>query len=122
MKKTDTFMKDPQKDGKLPVFSGVMGRFPRALKLVADISEWGAARRDLPPGDMSFLDMDPNDLRDALGRHLLDEAIEGIYNGFLHAGQQAWNTLARLEIMLEGGVPGRYPVDEVEDDTEEYIV
>jgi hypothetical protein len=40
---------------------------------------------------------------DALGRHILDEAIEGPIDGDtgeLHATAEAWNALARLELIL----------------------
>jgi hypothetical protein len=46
-----------------------------------------------------------NRYANALGRHIVNEAIEGDYDpeGFLHAAQIAWNAMARLELILKEG-------------------
>lgn len=96
--------------GKSPVFDGVLQYFPRALKKVADLSLWGATRyswegwRSVPDGFRRY--------SNALGRHILNEKIEGLYDldaandpkhpaKILHATQVAWNALARLELLVE---------------------
>ena len=43
---------------------------------------------------------------DAMGRHILDEAVDGLWDdkeggsGELHATAVAWNALARLELII----------------------
>lgn len=87
--------------GKPPVLRGAFQYFPRALKHVARVSAKGAAKyawngwEDVPDGI--------NRYGDAMGRHITNEAIEGLYDkdtGELHAAQVAWNSLARLELIL----------------------
>lgn len=90
--------------GKSPVFQGTLQYFPRALLAVADLSAAGAAKyswkgwEKVPDGE--------NRYGNAMGRHILKEAIEGEYDSdfpeqeILHATEQAWNALARLELML----------------------
>lgn len=89
--------------GKSPVVRGALQYFPKALKQVSLLSEFGANKyawkgwEDVPDGFVRYTD--------ALGRHLLDEG-EGLFDdgpggsGFLHATSVAWNALARLELML----------------------
>lgn len=87
--------------GKSPVSRGVLQYFPRALKEVANISQFGANKyvwkgwEQVPDGI--------NRYGDALGRHILDEEIDGPIDpttGLRHAAQVAWNALARLELIL----------------------
>ncbi len=86
--------------GKSPVFQGILDYFPRALKEVANVSAAGAAKyawkgwESVPDGI--------NRYRNAAGRHILDESIQGIRDpeGFRHLAQQAWNVLAALELTL----------------------
>lgn len=91
--------------GKHAVYSLALDYFPRALGAVANVSEYGSRKYaakgwlKVPNGKVRY--------SDALGRHLLKEAIEGPYDdgdsGLSHAAQAAWNALARLELMLIGG-------------------
>lgn len=87
--------------GKVPVVRGVLQYFPRALLAVGQVSEAGARKyswkgwESVPDGIVRY--------RDALGRHILYEDIEGPIDsdtGLLHAAQIAWNALAVLEMML----------------------
>lgn len=86
--------------GKSPIFQGLLNYFPRACLAVADVSAAGARKyawkgwETVPDGI--------NRYSDALGRHIVNEQIEGRYDpdGFLHAAQIAWNALARLELLL----------------------
>lgn len=102
--------------GKIPVWSGFLARFPRAIYAVAQVSHLGCVKYDLPPGDINFLDV-PDGYRrysEADARHMLDEALYGStsveHGGKLPEGgmevirqaQHAWNALARLEILLSG--------------------
>lgn len=90
------------------VVTGVLARFPRAMKELAKISGFGCAKHGVPAGDMGFLNV-PDAYpfyTDKVGRHLVDEAVEGPVQsdpqmpGCTHAGAAAWNALARLEVLL----------------------
>ena len=74
--------------GKAPVFQGVLNYFPRAIKAVAMVSQAGSNKyswggwRPVPDG--------VNRYSDAMGRHILAEAIEGPIDkdtGCYHAAQ-----------------------------------
>lgn len=87
--------------GKPPIMRGVVQYFPRALEAVATVSEYGARKytwggwESVPDGVARY--------SDAMGRHIVDETIDGPIDpetGLLHAAQTAWNALARLELML----------------------
>lgn len=87
--------------GKSPVMQGVLQYFPRALLEVGRVSERGAQKyswrgwETVQDGVTRY--------GDALSRHIILESIEGPYDkdtGLLHAAQEAWNALARLELIL----------------------
>jgi hypothetical protein len=87
--------------GKAPIMQGVLQYFPRAINAVSMVSLVGAKKyawkgwESVPDG--------VNRYGDALGRHILAENIEGPVDADtqqLHAAQQAWNALARLELIL----------------------
>lgn len=96
------------KYGKLKVWEGLLARFPRALKEVARVSEFGAKKHEVDPSDMSYLDVPDayGTYTNGVGRHLLGEALEGVVNldpkdgRMLHPAQLVWNALARLEVYL----------------------
>lgn len=96
--------------GKSPVMRGFLQYFPRAVLAVAGLSLYGANKyswagwRSVPDGVGRY--------GDAIGRHSVKEAIEGLYDlevkndprypaDILHATAVAWNALARLELLLE---------------------
>lgn len=87
--------------GKVCVYQGAIGYFPRAIEQIAAVSTFGARKyawkgwETVPDG--------VNRYSDALGRHLLQEACGDVYDrdsGLLHAAHGAWNALARLELLL----------------------
>lgn len=87
--------------GKSPVMRGALHYFPRAISMVASISEYGATKYSWKGWES--VEDGINRYGDALARHLMYEEIDGMYDpqtGFLHAGHAAWNALARLELML----------------------
>jgi hypothetical protein len=97
--------------GKSPVFRGVFQYFPKALQAVADISAMGAKKYSWGGWKDSATFADVHRFEDALGRHLLNEQVEGWYDpesNLLHAAHAAWNALAKLELLL-GGVPMKDP-------------
>ena len=88
--------------GKAPILSGVIQYFPRALREVAKVSQYGMTKytwkgwEAVPNGVVRY--------GDALARHLVDEGIEGPIDPstrLRHAAQVAWNSLARLELILK---------------------
>jgi hypothetical protein len=90
--------KDDQ--GKAPVVRGVLGYFPRAIKAVAQVSDFGAKKYAWG----GWLHVVDGFIRytDGLGRHLVEEGIQETddESGLLHAAHAAWNALARLELKL----------------------
>ena len=108
VKETDPNGKDPKEPGakldagKAPVSQGVLQYFPRALVAVSQVSAIGA--RKYAWKGWESVDDGFNRYSDALGRHLLAETTEGLTDsdtGCLHAAQVAWNSLARLELLLK---------------------
>jgi hypothetical protein len=96
--------------GKAPIRQGVIQYFPRALEAIALVSLHGAEKyawkgwESVPNGVARY--------GDAAGRHALAEATEGLYDpktGYLHAAHEAWNALARLELMLREGTAPHAP-------------
>ena len=94
--------------GKSPIWQGVFAYFPSALKAVADISGFGAKKYSWGGWKNSASIKDIARFENALGRHLVNEHADGMYDpesGLLHAAHAAWNALAKLELLLDGGVP-----------------
>lgn len=87
--------------GKSPIWQGALAYFPRAISAVARVSAIGARKyawkgwESVPDGI--------NRYSNALGRHFGAEGYEDIDadTGCLHAEQVAWNSLARLELILK---------------------
>lgn len=87
--------------GKAPVMRGVLQYFPRALKAISVVSLVGANKYSWKGWES--VDDGIERYGDAMARHILDEEIDGDFDsdtGLLHAAQQAWNALAKLELML----------------------
>lgn len=87
--------------GKSPIRRGLLEYFPRACLAVADVSAFGASKyawngwETVPEGVARY--------GDAMARHIAKRVIEGPYDkdsGLLHAAHEAWNALARLELIL----------------------
>lgn len=88
--------------GKAPVYRGAISYFPRAIKAVATVSEFGANKyawkgwENVPDGY--------NRYSDAMVRHLTYEGEGEVLDpdsGLLHAAHSAWNAMARLELLLK---------------------
>lgn len=87
-------------DGK--ILAGVLSDFSLALIEVAKVGTFGAKKysrggwQSVPDGCQRYYD--------AKWRHLLAERHETIApdSGLLHAAHEAWNCLARLELMMRG--------------------
>jgi len=87
--------------GKPSVQRGVLNYFPRALLEIARVSDHGQEKytwggwKSVPDGI--------NRYSDARLRHACYEAMGEINDrdsGLLHAAHEAWNSLARLELIL----------------------
>jgi len=83
----------------IPIFSGVIAYFPKALAAVAVCSKKGNDQHN--PGSKLHWDRDKSgDELDALSRHLVD-AGKLDSDGIRHSAKVAWRALANLEKELE---------------------
>lgn len=84
------------------ILAGVLGDFSKALKAVAEVGTFGAKKYSR--GGWKHVNNGIKRYTDALWRHLLDENIEenDKDSGLKHAAHLAWNSLARLELILSG--------------------
>lgn len=88
--------------GKSPVYRGAVSYFPRAVREVAAVSDFGASKYAWK-GWESVSD-GFNRYSDAMVRHLTYEGQGEVVDpdsGLLHAAHVAWNALARLELLLK---------------------
>lgn len=88
--------------GKEPIFRGFVQYFPRAIKAVAGVSAYGAEKYKTYGGFHSIEDGLAR-YSDAHVRHMVNAEIDGELDpesGLLHAAHEAWNAMAKLEIML----------------------
>lgn len=101
----------------IPVYSGFIKYFPRAIAAVAELSRVGNDQHN--PGQPLHWDRSKSgDERDALMRHLLDEAagVPTDTDGIAHATKVAWRAMAALEKILEDleVEPGRVSLNRLE--------
>lgn len=79
----------------------VFNDMPRALMAVAGVATFGA--RKYSAGGWLEVPNGVDRYTDAMDRHRLQQHIDGPTDpdsGLLHAAHEAWNALARLELML----------------------
>ena len=99
------------KDDADKICAGMLADFSLALQAVAEVGNYGLHKytrcgwETVVDGILRYYD--------AKWRHLLAERHESYDpdSGLLHAAHEAWNTLARLELMLRGGGKGRIEND-----------
>ena len=90
--------------GKAPVRRGLLEYFPRACLAVAEVSQHGATKYT-----WNGWETVPNGIDrygDAELRHVCLAAIDGPLDrdsSLTHAAHEAWNALARLELLLRQG-------------------
>jgi hypothetical protein len=85
---------------RMPVYSGVVKYFPRALAYVAQISFAGNEKHN--PGQPLHWSRDKSsDHLDCAARHLIDAGRVDPEDGLLHDGKLVWRALANLELKLE---------------------
>lgn len=75
----------------IPVYSGFVKYFPKAMAAVAKISMTGGIQHGQLPDELFWDRSKSGDELDALMRHMLDEEW----------GQVAWRAMANLEKQLE---------------------
>lgn len=94
-----TLPTDAKARKNVPVYSGVLKYFPRALAAVAELSRAGNEQHN--PGKPLFWDRSKSgDELDALTRHLLEAGTIDT-DGQRHSAKVAWRALANLEKELE---------------------
>lgn len=86
---------------KPKIKKGFLEYFPRAIIEVAKLSEFGAKKYDW--GNWQHVENGIERYSEAGVRHLLDSIIKGETDPeseLLHATHEAWNALAKLELIL----------------------
>ena len=81
----------------------VLGEFARALEQVGEVGTFGAGK--YTPGGWVTVPNGIERYTDAMLRHYMQEAkgeVLDAQTGLLHAAHQAWNSLARLDLILRG--------------------
>ena len=94
---------DKLDDGKPPIMRGVIEYFPRAIIGVSQVSAFGARKY----GWNTWASVDNALARysDAQARHLLQQTLGEEHDpesSLLHAAHEAWNSMAKLELILRG--------------------
>src|ERR1044072_6385104 len=90
---------DPQVRKGIPLTTGVLDYFPRALAMVAMVSKAGNDQHN--PGQPLHWDKSKSgDHADCIARHLIDRKSLDT-DGWPHAVKLAWRGLANLETMIE---------------------
>lgn len=92
---------EAQERKAVPIYSGVIKYFPRALAAVAELSRIGNEQHN--PGKPLHWDRSKSgDELDALTRHLVEAGTIDT-DGVRHSAKVAWRALANLEKELENG-------------------
>lgn len=91
--------------GKAPILQGFLAYFPKAIEAVANVSRYGSIKYQVPYADKNWRRVPDATARyaDALARHVVSEGTDGLVDPeshLLHAAHAAWNSLARLELLL----------------------
>lgn len=99
--KTMILTDDPKARKSIPLTTGVLDYFPRAIAAVAEVSRIGNDQHN--PGQPLNWDRTKSmDHADCIGRHLIDRGSFDS-DGARHSAKLAWRALALLEIELEAG-------------------
>lgn len=97
-----TLPTDPAARKAVPIYSGFIKYFPRAICAVAELSRIGNDQHN-PGQPLHWARAKSRDELDALMRHLVDDAM-GVptdTDNVLHATKLAWRAMANLEKALE---------------------
>lgn len=83
----------------IPIYSGVLKYFPRAIAEIAKVSQVGNDQHN--PGQPLHWDRSKSkDQHDCLVRHLMEAGTVDT-DGMRHSAKLAWRALAALELELE---------------------
>ena len=89
----------------IPLYSGLVKYFPKALAAVAEVSRIGGEQHQ--PGEHLHWDRSKStDEHDALLRHLWEAGTVDV-DGARHSAKLAWRALAALEKEIETGNVGK---------------
>jgi len=95
---------DPKARKDIPIYSGFVCYFPLAMAAVAELSRIGNDQHN-PGKPLGWDRSKSGDEKDAMMRHLVDQAIDGDQatdqDGVLHATKKAWRAMADLQKILE---------------------
>jgi hypothetical protein len=84
----------------LPITTGVLDYFPRALAYVAMVSKAGNPNHT-PREPLHWAKDTSVDHPDCIARHLIERGTRDPVDGMRHSGMMAWRSLANLELELE---------------------
>lgn len=102
---------DAKQRKDVPIYSGVLKYFPKALAAVAACSKAGNDQHD--PGKPLHWDRSKSgDELDALTRHLMEAGTVDT-DGMRHSAKVAWRALANLEKELEKANDVQVDLDDV---------
>lgn len=90
----------------IPVYRGFLKIFPDATAAVSQLTAISTEKHN-PGGDVGWVKEKSTDELDALGRHMLDDAIDPLSrdtDGALHAVKMAWRGMANLQRLADSGV------------------
>ena len=90
---------DPVERKQMPVTTGVLKYFPRAIAAVAQAS-WAGNQQHHPDKPLFWDKTKSTDHLDCIGRHLIDAGTFDTDN-IRHSAKLAWRALANLELELE---------------------
>ena len=91
--------KDPVERKQMPVTTGVLKYFPRAIAAVAHAS-WAGNQQHHPDKELFWDKTKSTDHLDCIGRHLIDAGTFDT-DDIRHSAKLAWRALANLELELE---------------------
>lgn len=90
---------DPAERKLVPLCSGVLDYFPKALAEVARVSE--AGNRQHNPGEpLHWARGKSMDFADTILRHMVERGTRDV-DGMRHTAKAAWRILAMLEVEIE---------------------
>ena len=94
-----TLPTDPKARKNLPITTGVLDYFPKALAAVAEVSRIGNDQHN--PGEpLHWAREKSTDHADCIARHLIERGTRD-NDGTLHSAKLAWRALALLELEIE---------------------
>jgi hypothetical protein len=95
-----TLPADSKERKEIPIGTGVLDYFPRALAAIAMLSKAGNDQHN--PGEpLHWSKEKSTDHPDCIIRHFIDRGKIDPVSGYLHDVGMAWRALANLELVLE---------------------